>query len=88
MDIINIGQDVICDFCNSDGEESNGGVLIGTSAVCGLCCKQYGYDKDDYEHKGDIAEIFPKSKTFKENVLEYRLRTTGSKNGEIIIRSI
>ena len=39
MEIINIGDDVYCDFCNSDGEDSYGGVLIGSNAVCGHCCE-------------------------------------------------
>jgi len=86
-DVINIGEEVICDFCNSSGEDSHGGVMVGSNAVCGICCEKNGYYKSDYEYKGDIAEFFPKDKTFKENVLEYRLRTTGSKSGEITIQS-
>ena len=87
MEIIDIGDFVCCDFCNSIGEDSHGGVMVGSSAVCGSCCEKNGYYKSDYKHKGDISEFFPKDKTFKENVLEYRLRTTGSKSGEITIQS-
>ena len=36
----NMGDLVICDFCNSDGKYSTGGVMIGSSAVCGKCCEK------------------------------------------------
>ena len=85
METINIGDFVCCDFCNSNGEDSKGGVMIGSHAVCGLCCEKHGYNKPDYIHKDEISEIFPKDKTFKENVLIYRLRTTGTIEGEITI---
>ena len=29
MEIINIGEEVICDFCNSSGEDSHGGSWSG-----------------------------------------------------------
>ena len=86
METINIGDFVCCDFCNSDGEDSYGGVLVGSSAICGDCCEKHGYDKPDYKHKSEVSEVFPKDKTFKENVLTYRLRTTGKTEGEIIIK--
>ena len=86
MEIINIGEEVICDFCNSSGEDSHGGVMVGNNAVCGICCEKNGYYKSDYKYKGDIAEFFPKDKTFKENVLTYRLRTTGTTEGKIVIK--
>ena len=88
MEKINIGDFVCCDFCNSDGENSNGGVLIGSgTAVCGFCCEKSGYYDEDYKFKDDITEYFSKDNTFKENVLDYRKRTTGTTNGEIIITS-
>ena len=47
--IINGGDVVICDFCNG-GDETMGGVIVGSSAVCGDCTDRYGYDKEDYEY--------------------------------------
>ncbi len=88
MEVINIGDFVCCDFCNGDGEDSHGGVLVGSSAICGHCCEKHGYDKPDYKYKDEVSEIFPKDKTFKENVLAYRLKTTGRVEGEIIIKSM
>ena len=83
MEEINIGDAVYCDFCNKDGQYSYGGVMIGSHAVCGHCCEENGYnDKNDDE----ITEFFSINNTFKENVLEYRKRTTGSMDGKIIIQ--
>ena len=86
MEVINIGNFVCCDFCNSDGEDSYGGVLIGSSAICGHCCEKNGYYEDDYEYSDEITEYFSMTDTFKENVLDYRKRTTGKSEGEIIIK--
>ena len=86
METIDIGDFVCCDFCNSNGEDSYGGVLIGSNAICGKCCEKHGYTKPDYKYKDEISEIFPKDKTFRENVLIYRLRTTGTIKGEITIK--
>ena len=73
----NYGEVVCCDFCNQ-GEESKGGVMIGSNAVCGTCCESKGYYKDDYKYKDEIDLIFDKDKTFKQNVLEYRKKTYGT----------
>ena len=67
--IINGGDVVICDFCNG-GEETMGGVIVGSSAVCGDCTDRYGYDKEDYEYANEVSEIFDKERSFKDNVLE------------------
>ena len=79
---INIGEEVCCDGCNGPyGENENGGVIIGHSAYCGECSDKYGYDKPDYEYAHEISEFMDKNKTFKQNVLDYRKRTTGSTDG-------
>jgi hypothetical protein len=86
---INIGDFVCCDFCNSNGEDSQGGVIIGSgTAVCGDCCEKNGYYKSDFQFKDEITEFFSKDKTFRENVLDFRLRTTGTIEGEIIIQKM
>ena len=77
----NIGELVVCDFCNADGKESKGGVLVGSYAICGKCTDKHGYLKDDYEYKDEIAEVFDKDKTFQENVLAYREKTYGTRDG-------
>ena len=71
----NYGEVVACDFCNY-GEDSYGGVLIGSYAVWGNCSEKRGYYKD--EKNTDVDLIFDNSKTFKQNVLDYRKKEYGS----------
>mgnify|MGYP003151438202 FL=1 len=71
----NYGEVVACDFCNY-GEESMGGVLMGSYAVCGDCSDKNGYYKDENSH--DVDKVFDNSKTFKDNVLEYRKEVYGT----------
>ena len=75
----NYGEEVACDSCNGGGN-SKGGCLVGSHAMCGDCCKKYGYDKPDYKYLDEISEIFDKDKTFKDNVLDYRERTYGTRD--------
>tara|TARA_R100001463_G_scaffold68365_4_gene121870 strand:+ start:261 stop:560 length:300 start_codon:yes stop_codon:yes gene_type:complete len=77
----NCGDLVVCDFCNSDGKKSTGGVLIGSNAVCGDCCEKNNYYDSEYENADEIDLVFSKDKTFQENVLEYRKQETGSSDG-------
>ena len=65
---LNQNEEVACDFCN-EGEDSMGGVIIGSWAICGNCAK-------GLSHPEEIDEHFDPSKTFRENVLAYR-RITG-----------
>ena len=79
---INHGDVVCCDGCNGPyGDNMNGGVIIGHSAYCGECADKYHYYSSDYEHKHEINEYMDLNKSFKDNVLEYRKRTTGSSDG-------
>ena len=82
VDVINSGDTVCCDGCNGPyGDNMNGGVIIGRSAYCGECADKYHYYSSDYEHKHEINEFMDLNKSFKDNVLEYRKRTTGSSDG-------
>ena len=74
----NYGEVVACDFCNL-GEETRGGVLIGSHAVCGDCCDKHGYDKKEYKYSNEVDVIFDKEKTFRDNVLEYREKAYGTR---------
>ena len=80
----NYGDVVACDFCNY-GEESKGGVLIGSYAVCGDCSEKRGYYKD--ETNAEIDLVFDNSKTFKQNVLDHRKKEHGSSNLVMTFRS-
>ena len=82
VNVINSGDTVCCDGCNGPyGDNMNGGVIIGRSAYCGECADKYHYYSSDYEHKHEINEYMDLNKSFKDNVLEYRKRTTGSSDG-------
>ena len=77
IEVINIGDEVCCDGCNGPyGDNMNGGVIIGRSAYCGECADKYDYYLDK-----DIDEVMDLNESFKDNVLEYRKRTTGSSDG-------
>ena len=84
--IINGGDVVICDFCNG-GDETIGGVIVGSSAVCGDCTDRYGYDKEDYEYANEVSEVFDKERSFKDNVLEYRLKVYGTSDAITVIKT-
>jgi hypothetical protein len=84
--IINGGDVVICDFCNG-GDETMGGVIVGSSAVCGDCTDRYGYDKEDYEYANEVSEVFDKERSFKDNVLEYRLKVYGTSDAITVIKT-
>jgi hypothetical protein len=83
----NHGLVVICDFCN-EGEDTMGGVLIGTYAVCGDCCEKQGYRKPDYRYADEIDEMWDIEKSFYDNVLDYREKTYGTKDLIIHITSL
>ena len=79
---INMHDTVLCDGCNGPyGDNKKGGVIIGSSAYCGECADKYGYADENYEYADEIDEIMDLNKSFKDNVLEYRKRITGSSDG-------
>jgi len=80
----NYGDAVACDFCNGNGDACYGGVIIGSSAVCGECCEKYGYYNEDYEYRDEIDHVFDRTKTFRENVLTWRKAKYGSE--DLILR--
>ena len=77
--VSNYGEVVACDFCNG-GEESMGGTVIGSYAICGDCSSERGYTKSSYEYKDEIDVIFDDEKTFRNNVLEYREKRYGTRD--------
>tara|TARA_R100001530_G_scaffold34525_1_gene26992 strand:+ start:770 stop:1105 length:336 start_codon:yes stop_codon:yes gene_type:complete len=85
-EVNNYGEVVACDFCNY-GEETYGGVIIGSYAICGDCCNKNNYDKPNYEYSDEVDVIFDKEKTFRDNVLDYRYKQTGSRDAIQIITS-
>ena len=77
----NLGDLVICDFCNADGKDSVGGVMIGSYAICGDCSEKNNYYDKESKDADEIDLVFSKDKTFQENVLLYRKHQTGSSDG-------
>ena len=64
---MDIGNTVVCDFCNDDYTESEekGGCLIGSYAVCPKCEK-------DVTEKKDIDQLCPPDTSFRKWVLDLR----------------
>ncbi len=71
MDIIDIGNTVLCDFCNEDYTDSDvkGGCLIGSYAICPEC-------EQEIEHREEIDQFCPPETEFRKWVLDLR----GGKN--------
>ena len=71
-DSIDIGDTVVCDFCNADYTDSDewGGVLIGSYAVCPACAPAAMHKAEKYGEPVDA--VCPPDKSFKEWVLELR----------------
>tara|TARA_R110002072_G_scaffold209127_2_gene366673 strand:+ start:142 stop:429 length:288 start_codon:yes stop_codon:yes gene_type:complete len=74
--VIDGGDMVCCDYCNGPyGDNENGGIIIGGSAICQECSDKYGYEA---KNSNEIEFVMDKEKSFTENVLEYRKKMTGS----------
>ena len=70
--IIDIGNAVVCDFCNLDytNSDEEGGILIGSWAVCPLCAPEALRNADQYHEP--IDAVCPHGKSFRQWVLELR----------------
>ena len=91
MTVIRTENFVVCDFCN-EGADSYGGVLVGSTAICGNCSEKNGFTSEGipnqaYEFKDEISKYFDKDKTFQENVEEYRLKHIGTRDAITIIET-
>lgn len=67
---VDIGDTVICDFCNDDYTESDkkGGVIVGSYAICPKCEKPHMLKDADYVCRHD--------ETFKDFVVRTREHST------------
>jgi hypothetical protein len=68
--IIDIGDEVTCDFCNADYTDSDavGGILIGSYAICPRCVTKRSYAEADLRAGKD--------EKFKDFVLRIRTHNT------------
>lgn len=72
IDVEDTEQFVACDICNF-GEETLGGGMVGSYAMCGNCIKDIK----------NPDELFDPTKTFRQNVLNYRQCVYGTSEGTI-----
>lgn len=74
VEVKDIGQSVVCDFCNADHSEHSepGGFLFGSYAVCPTCAKRALPEIQRDGDAGRIKGFCPPDKTFRDWVLELR----------------
>ena len=86
----NYGGIVVCDFCNADGDilddegefANKGGMIMGSHAICGRCCKKNNYVLTDgslnlekfKDEPVDNIVVFDQEMGFGVNVREWRLK--------------
>lgn len=71
---INIGDEVICDWCSDDFTDSDakGGFLFQSKATCPTCAPGIEASAKKYGEERFIRERCPDGMTFKEFVLRLR----------------
>lgn len=68
IDVIDIGEEVVCDFCNTGFEDDSveGGCFIGTYAICPECTRTRGIKSTPEEPvdfiKGSFRQAVLKSR--------------------------
>jgi len=79
--IINIGDNVVCDLCNTDYTESDeqGGFIFGSHAVCPTCAPRMRASIRECKEEHFITAECPAGISFREFVLNIR-------NGDNTIR--
>jgi hypothetical protein len=72
--VIDIGDTVVCDWCNADYTESDesGGFLFGSHAVCPKCAPDGRERIKGYGEERDIVAECPPELSFKAWVLQLR----------------
>ena len=75
----NLGEVVICDSCGKDYTilEDKGGIIFGSYAYCPACSPQMISNAKKYKEENYLT-IMDKEKSFKQNVLDYRVKMSGS----------
>lgn len=65
-EIIDFGERVVCDFCNDDytGNQTSGGVLFGSYAVCPKCTPKLLDDCATYGETDRITARCPADQSF------------------------
>ena len=74
IEIIDIGNQVICDWCGTDCTQSDeiGGLLFGSKACCPACVRKVEQAADHYGEQRFIKDRCPPGMMFREWVLKLR----------------
>lgn len=75
VEIMDIGDQVICDICNEDYTHNNidqGGILFGSKAVCPKCTPKLEDSAKKYNEEDYITDRCPARMTFREWCLQLR----------------
>lgn len=74
LEIIDIGNQVICDWCGTDftDRDDQGGILFGSKACCPICTLEVERSAMRYQEYHYIKGRCPAGMSFREWVLELR----------------
>lgn len=74
INVIDIGEEVICDVCGEDFTDSDalGGILFGSYAYCPDCSPGLLDRVKEYHEESHIKAVCPPGVTFREWVLQLR----------------
>lgn len=70
--VIDIGDEVYCDFCNADytHSEKSGGFMFGSYGTCPDCAPRIEANARKHNEQGRITSRCPKNMSFKQYILE------------------
>ena len=74
FDVIDIGEQVVCDLCNKDYTDSDeqGGFMYGSSAICPNCAPRIMKEIKKLKEEKHIKKRCPAGMSFKDFVLDVR----------------
>jgi ribosomal protein S27AE len=72
IEIIDIGNAVICDMCDADytNSDEKGGFLFGRKAVCPKCAEETMANIVKFHEQRHISGLCPSTKSFRDWVLQ------------------
>ena len=74
VDVIDIGENVVCDSCNEDytGSDEQGGLLFSSSAFCPKCAPRMRALAKQYNEEQYITDYAQPGESFKDFCLRLR----------------
>ena len=74
LQIIDVGDSVVCDLCNVEyrGSDRQGGILVQSKAVCPECAPKYEADLREYDEMHLLRARCPAGMTFHAWVMHLR----------------